>query len=110
MPIIRLVDGALLIQSMNRSMKGVTVPATYTAMCCQCGEIVRHQIDKGEIVHCRSGHKVAPTIARASLMMPRKPAASGQTPKNAPRPHSRREIRAHNAKYEARMMKKPPGA
>jgi hypothetical protein len=75
MPIIQLVDGALLIRSMNRSMKGVTLPATYKAMCCQCGEIVRHQIDKPEVVHCGNGHKVAPTIARASLIMPRKAAA-----------------------------------
>jgi hypothetical protein len=31
----------------------------------------------------------------------------GDDAKPAPRPYSRREIRAHNYKYEARMMKKP---
>ena len=107
MPIIWLVDGELLMQSMRRSMKGISTPQTYKAMCCQCGEIVQHRLDKGEIVLCGNGHKVAPTIARASLIVPRKAPASpsDQTPKPAPRPYSRREIRAHNAKYEARMMR-----
>ena len=87
------------------------MPQTYKAMCQQCGEIVQHRLDReqDEARPCGNGHMVAPTIARAMLLPPR-PAAAGsgttrQTP--TPRPYSRREIRAHNYKYEARMMKKP---
>jgi hypothetical protein len=86
------------------------MPQTYQAMCCQCGEIVQHRLDReqDEARPCSNGHAVAPTIAR-DMLLPPKPAApgtgSGKQP--APRPYSRREIRAHNAKYEARMMKKP---
>jgi hypothetical protein len=106
MPIIRLMDGELLMQSMRRSMKGITTPQTYRAMCCQCGDIVQHRLNKGELVPCHNGHQVAPTIPRGSLIVPRQiPASpSGQTPKPTARPYSRREIRAHSAKYEARMV------
>jgi hypothetical protein len=38
---------------------------------------------------------------------PAAPANAAAATKPAPRPLSRREIRAHNYKYEARMMKKP---
>jgi hypothetical protein len=43
------------------------------------------------------------------MLSPPRPAGwkPGDDAKPAPRPHSRREIRAHNYKYEARMMKKP---
>jgi hypothetical protein len=55
---------------------------------------------------------VAPTIARAMLIPPKPatPDAGSGTKEPTPRHYSRREIRAHNAKYEARMMKKrhPP--
>jgi hypothetical protein len=96
---LKLVDAEILKRSMQRSLKGVLLPLTYKAMCCQCGEIVQHRLSKGEALPCNNGHMVAPTIARASLQ--RRKSAAGQ--------FSRREIRAHNYKYEARMMKKPRG-
>ena len=103
-----LIDGARLVKALNQSKKHVLLPQTYKAMCQQCGDIVQHRIDReqDEARPCGNGHPVAPTIARAMLLPPR-PAAtgSGSTKEPAPRPHSRREIRAHNAKYEARMMK-----
>jgi hypothetical protein len=86
-----------------------SLPQTYKAMCHQCGG-VQHRLDReqDEARPCGSGHMVAPTIARAMLLRPR-PAATGtgSTKEPTPRPYSRREIRAHNYKYEARMMKKP---
>ncbi|MBV8092845.1 MAG: restriction endonuclease [Acetobacteraceae bacterium] len=65
---VDLVDGALLIRSMHRSRKGMVIPPDYKAMCCECGEIVRHQLDKTGALSCRNGHLVAPTIARAELV------------------------------------------
>ena len=59
-----------------------------------------------------NGHAVAPTIAR-DMLLPPKPAApgtGGNVKEPAPRPYTRREIRVHNARYEARMMRKPRGA
>lgn len=109
-----LIDGARLIKFLNQSRKGVLLPQIYKAMCRQCGEIVQHRLDReqDEARPCGNGHLVAPTIARAMLLPPR-PATTGR-PDNktrpAPRPLSRHEIRAHNYKYEARMMKKPRGA
>src|SRR5271155_2937760 len=105
-----LIDGGRLIKALNQSKKHVLLPQTYKAMCHQCGEIVQHRLDReqDEARPCGSGHMGAPTIARAMLLPPR-PSATGGTPTKtpAPRPLSRREIRAHNYKYEARMMKKP---
>jgi hypothetical protein len=103
-----LIDGGRLIKALNRSLKGVLLPQTYKAMCGQCGEIVQHRLGDSEARACANGHAVAPTIARAMIVPPR-PAvpAAGDTKKPALRPLSRREIRAHNYKYEARMMKKP---
>ena len=87
----------------------MALPQSYKAMCRQCGDIVQHRLDSDEAKRCGNGHFVAPTIARAELVKPRQTepggTAAGLTP--APRPLSRREIRAHNYKYEARMMKKP---
>jgi hypothetical protein len=86
------------------------LPQTYKAMCRQCGDIVQHRLDSDEAKRCDNGHFVAPSIARPDLIKPRQP-APGQTvtgqPTPAARPLSRREIRAHNYKYEARMMKTP---
>jgi hypothetical protein len=105
-----LFDGVRLMKDLNQSKKHVLLPQTYKAMCQQCGEIVQHRLDReqDEARPCGSGHMVAPTIARAMLLPPR-PAATGtgSTKEPTPRPYSRREIRAHNYKYEARMMKKP---
>ena len=106
-----LFDGKRLVKALNQSKKHVLMPQTYKAMCCQCGEIVQHRLDReqDEARACGSGHMVAPTIARAMLLPPRPAAATGSGTKKepTPRPYSRREIRAHNYKYEARMMKKP---
>ena len=85
------------------------LPQIYKAMCRQCGDIVQHPLDNDEAKRCGNGHFVAPTIARAGLAKPRS-AISVKTdtgPKPAPRPLSRREIKAHNYKYRARMMKQP---
>src|SRR5271154_1092728 len=105
-----LFDGKRLVKALNQSRKHVLMPQTYKAMCQQCGDIVQHRLDReqDEARPCGSGHMVAPTIARAMLLPPR-PAAtgSGSTKEPTPRPYSRREIRAHNHRYEARMMKKP---
>jgi hypothetical protein len=63
----------------------------------------------------RNRHPVVPAIVRAMLVPP-KPAGwkPGDDPKPAPRPYSRREIRAQVYKYEARIGKKhrkpPPSA
>ena len=108
-----LIDGKRLVKALNQSRKHVLLPQTYKAMCRQCGGIVQHRLDReqDEARPCGNGHAVAPTIARAMLIPPR-PAAHGKdntAPEPAPRPYSRREIRAHNYKYEARMMKKPRG-
>jgi hypothetical protein len=108
---VELIDAGRLVKALNQSKKHVLLPQTYKAMCCQCGEIVQHRLDReqNEARPCGKGHMVAPTIARAMLLPPRpagwKPGDDAKKP--APRPYSRREIRAHNAKYEARMMKQP---
>jgi Restriction endonuclease len=44
---IDLIDGRLLIRSMHRSRKGMLLPASYKAMCCECGELVQHRLDSG---------------------------------------------------------------
>jgi hypothetical protein len=84
---IELIDGARLVKILNRSRKGELLPQTYKAMCGQCGDIVQHRLGDDQVRPCANGHADAT--------------------KPAPRPLSRREIRAHNAKYEARMMRKP---
>jgi hypothetical protein len=106
---LKLVDGAKLVASIQRSMAHVTMPETYQVMCRQCGDIVRHSLDRAETIPCRDGHPVAPTIARAALIAPKSPTGSSST--DGPRPPSSRyEVRAHNAKYQAKMRRKlkPP--
>jgi Restriction endonuclease len=106
-----LIEGKRLVKALNQSRKLVLMPQTYKAMCQRCGAIVQHRLDReqDEVQPCGNGHLVAPTIARAMLLPPRpagwKPGDDAARP--APRPYSRREIRVHNYKYEARMMKKP---
>jgi hypothetical protein len=106
---VQLMDCAELIRSMQRSRKGVLLAQSYKAMCRQCGDIVQHRLDSDEAKRCGSGHFVAPTIARSELVKPRQqqPATGRNVLAPTMRPLSRREIRAHNAKYEARMMRKP---
>jgi hypothetical protein len=99
------------VRALNQSRKGILLPQTYRAMCGECGAIIQHKLGDDEAKPCGCGHLVAPTIARAMLKPPRSAATGTGSNKAqpAPRPLSRREIRAHNAKYEARMMRKPRG-
>src|SRR3954454_22891755 len=104
---VQLIDGPALIRSLHRSRKGMLLPQSYKAMCRQCGDIVQHPLGNDEAKRCSNEHFVAPTIAHAELVKLR-PAASATTdasPKPAPRPLTRREIKAHNYKYRARMLK-----
>jgi hypothetical protein len=117
---IDLVDGRLLIRSMHRSRKGMLLPPSYKAMCCQCGELVQHRLDKDEALPCGNGHLVAPTIARAALVPFRPPAAEPGSATSAPKPafvikplnmsvkaQRRRKIKAHNNRMRGRALKQP---
>jgi hypothetical protein len=106
---VQLIDSTGLIRAMHRSRKGMNLPQDYRAMCRQCGDIVQHRLASDEAKRCTNGHFVAPTIARAELVRPRSQQEPGRNVTPQYRPLSRREIRAHNAKYEARMMKRPRG-
>jgi Restriction endonuclease len=113
---IDLVDGALLIRSMHRSRKGIAMPTSYKAMCCQCGGIVQHQLGKDEALPCANGHLVAPTIARADLVPFRAPPPEpGAAPAIRPGPvikprntslkaQRRRAIRARNRQVQRRTQ------
>jgi hypothetical protein len=102
---IKLVDGPKLVASIRRSMEGLSPPDGYKAMCRQCGAMVTHRLDQSEAIPCKSGHLVAPTIARAALYVAARPGGSTSRTYEPPRPHSRREVNAHNAKYVARKSK-----
>jgi Restriction endonuclease len=105
---LKLVDGLKLIASIERGIKlaGVTVPDTYKAMCRQCGDIVKHPIRGAAAIPCVNGHPVAPTIARAALVIRRPENGSTSRTYDPPHRYSRQEVRAHNAKYQARMRKR----
>lgn len=103
---IKLVDGQKLVASIRRSMEGTTTPDSYKAMCRQCGEIVKHQLTGSEAVLCGSGHAVAPTIAQAAFVIRKDEAGSTSRTYTPPRRYSRQEVRAHNAKYQAKMRKR----
>jgi Restriction endonuclease len=107
---VQLIDSAALIRALHRSRKGMQLPKSYKAMCRQCGDIVQHRLSSDEAKRCGNGHFVAPTLARAEFVRPRQPGPGHLVTGPAMRPLSRREIRAHNCKYEARMMKKPRAA
>jgi hypothetical protein len=92
-------------------------------MCCQCGEIVQHRLDKGEALPCGNGHLVPATIARASLVKPGQPqpaAPAAAKPNRAPKiirvrnmsanAQRRRAIKAHNQQMRApaRFDSSPP--
>ena len=85
-------------------MTDVSMPDTYKAMCRQCGEIVKHTLDRSEAIPCGNGHSVAPTIARAALIMRKQ--EGGSTSSRTYTPPPRYEVRAHNAKYQARRRKR----
>jgi hypothetical protein len=105
---LKLVDGPKLVASIKRSMDGVTMPESYKAMCRRCGEIVNHTLDRAEAIPCNNGHPVAPTIARAALVIRKQEGGSTSRTYTPPRRYSRQEVRAHNAKYQARMRKRKP--
>jgi hypothetical protein len=106
---IKLVDGPKLIASIKRGMAGSAAPDSYKAMCRQCGEIVTHKLDRGEAVPCSNGHSVAPTIARAALVIQKRDDGSTSRTYTQPRQFTRREVNAHNSKYIARMKRRKPG-
>ena len=109
---LTMVDGPQLVASIKRSMEGLPAPDSYKAMCRQCGAIVTHRLDRTEAITCKSGHPVAPPIARAALDVGARPGGSTSRTYEPPRPYSRREVNAHNAKYIARKKKerKPAAA
>ncbi|OXC78653.1 restriction endonuclease [Caballeronia sordidicola] len=102
---LKLMDGRKLVISIKRSMEGITMPDTYRAMCRQCGDTVSHRLDLAEACKCSNGHVVAPTIAKATLTGQRQEGGSLGSTYTEPRPYSRREVRAHNAKYESKKRK-----
>ena len=55
---VKLVDEQQLKKSMDRSMRGLRLPVTYDAMCCQCGDVVTHRLDKAKAIPCVMGHPV----------------------------------------------------
>jgi hypothetical protein len=85
------------------------MPDSYQAMCRQCGEIVKHTLDRAEAIPCCNGHPVAPTLARAALE-PKQTAGTPGSSYTPPRQYSRSEVRAHNAKYQAKMRRRKPAA
>jgi hypothetical protein len=93
---------------MKRGMATVTMPDSYKAMCRQCGEIVQHPLTGTEAIPCINGHPVAPTIAKAALVLRKEEGGSTSATYTPPRRYSRQEVRAHNAKYVARMRKRKP--
>jgi hypothetical protein len=71
-------------------------------MCCQCGDIIQHQLDKAEPLPCRNGHPVVPTIARAALV-PFRPEPSDQPPApGQPKPARMMRPRKMTAKAQRR--------
>jgi hypothetical protein len=104
---IKLVDGAKLLASIQRSMADIVMPETYKAMCRCCGDIVLHRLDRAEAIPCRDGHPVAPTIARAALIAPPRPV--GSSGRGEPHPSANAaHRRAHNARYRKRMRRQLP--
>lgn len=102
---LQLMDGPKLVKSIMNSMVGVTMPDTYRAMCRRCGDIVLHRLDHPKTCTCGNGHEVAPTIAQALLTGRKQEGGSLGSTYTEPRPYSRREVRAHNAKYESSKRK-----
>lgn len=75
---VKLVDEKQLKKSMDRSMRGLRLPVTYEAMCCQCGDVVTHRLDRAKAIPCVMGHPVAPTIAMAALQPKEYPIPKGK--------------------------------
>jgi hypothetical protein len=75
-------------------------------MCPHCGDIVKHPIVGAAAIPCCNGHPVAPTFAQAALVVRRPVNGSASRTYEPPRRYSRQEVRAHNAKHQARMRKR----
>lgn len=105
---LKLIDGPKLVASIQRGIQlaGITLPGSYKAMCHRCGDIVQHPITSAAAIPCGNGHPVAPTVARAALVVRRPENGLTSRTYNPPHRHSRQEVRAHNAKYQARMRKR----
>jgi hypothetical protein len=130
---IDLVDGPLLIKSMQRSRRGVLLPHTYRTMCRQCGDVVQHRLDRNDPLPCANGHFVAPPKSFAAFIPYRpppgapQPGAAQPVPAYAPHPagphpsgtvapiirsrsmtakaQRRRAVKAHNRRLYARPIK-----
>jgi len=105
---LKLIDGPKLIAEIKRGieMAGIAIPDSYKAMCHHCGDIVKHPIAGATVLPCVNGHPVAPAIARAALVVRRPENGSTSRTYEPPRHYSRQEVRANNAKYQARMRKR----
>jgi Restriction endonuclease len=110
---VRLIDGDQLAASMLRSMGGAVMPETYRAMCCQCGDVVQHKLGSTQPLPCKSGHRVAPTIARAALVPPQQSPTSHAKrhgTRRRPAVSAKAKIRAHNSRLRKNQAApKPPG-
>ena len=104
-----LIDGRRLIKILNQSRKHILLPQLYKALCVQCGDIVEHKLDDDEARPCQNGHPVAPSIARAMLIPPRRAIATDQSTTPVMVQMSRSQIRAHNYRVRAKVFKKRPG-
>lgn len=107
---IRLVTGEQLAVSIKKSKADMPVPETYKAMCRQCGDVVRHRLDRAAALPCANGHPVAPTIARAALTPWHEPAVDASPPvglgrKPKPFMTAKAKIRAHNRAVRKRAIR-----
>lgn len=107
---LKLVDGSKLVASIKRGLEGSTAPDSYKALCRQCGEIITHKLAHADAMPCSSGHPVAPTIARAALVIRKQEGGSTSRTYTQPRQYTRREVNAHNGRYIAKMKRRKPAA
>ena len=111
---IDLVDGASLIRSMHRSRKGMLLPASYKAMCCQCGEIVQHRLDKGDALPCRNGHRSRRRLPARRLCRTARHWRSRAQPRpmhrNSPHHQTPQHSQKRSAAAKSRAQKQDAGA
>jgi hypothetical protein len=60
---IQVISGDSLLQSYFKSVGGATTPPTYTSICQECGETVKHSLGSGSLARCSHGHSVFQTIS-----------------------------------------------
>jgi hypothetical protein len=83
---IKLIDGAELIRTMQRSRKGLLLPQSYKVVCQECGEIVQHRLDNDEALACANAHLVAPCWSLGDFRPYRSPTLSRQPATASPQP------------------------